>query len=222
MTKTEAKAATCTEAGNNEYYTCDVCELVFKDAEGVTETTVAAETIAKLGHSMTKTEAKEAGCTEAGNNEYYTCGTCGKVFKDAEGATETTVEAETIPASHKWDNASCTLPKTCSVCVLHIPASVRPFEIGNSVVLLVAVLVVDFGQVIRIRQKRFSNKPVCVPHALLSVFPQYLLAISRDWMNVWFVLPHFAVINGTVIRYEIQAFKSNCFFKNLFSLLRDP
>ena len=48
LTKTEAKAATYTETGNHEYYTCSVCQKVFKDAAGTPETTVEAETIAKL------------------------------------------------------------------------------------------------------------------------------------------------------------------------------
>ena len=51
LTKTEAKDATCTEDGNNEYYTCSGCDQVFKDADGTTETTVAAETIAATGHT---------------------------------------------------------------------------------------------------------------------------------------------------------------------------
>ena len=51
-------------------------------------------------------------CLVAGNNRYYTCG-CGAVLK-ADGVTETTVEAETIPAlQHDWDDATCTAPKTC-------------------------------------------------------------------------------------------------------------
>lgn len=87
LTKVEAVAATCTEGGNNEYYTCSVCKKVFK-ADKITETTVADETLAALGHSMTKTEAKAATCTEAGNSEYYTCGNCGKFFSDEAGKTE--------------------------------------------------------------------------------------------------------------------------------------
>ena len=46
-------------------------------------------------HSLTKTEAKAATYTETSNNEYYTCSVCQKVFKDAAGTQETTVEAET-------------------------------------------------------------------------------------------------------------------------------
>ena len=99
MTKTDAKAATCTEDGNNAYYTCSACGKIFKDADGKTVTTVEAEKIAATGHTMTKTEAKAATCTEDGNNEYYTCSACGKAFKDADGKTVTTVEAEKIAAT---------------------------------------------------------------------------------------------------------------------------
>ena len=102
LTKTPAKAATCTEPGNNEYWTCSVCKKVFK-ADKTTETTVAAETLAALGHKMTKTPAKAATCVAEGNNEYYTCSVCNKVFKDERGNTLTTVAAETLakdPANH--------------------------------------------------------------------------------------------------------------------------
>lgn len=98
LTKVEAVAATCTEGGNNEYYTCSVCKKVFK-ADKTTETTVADETLAALGHKLTKTEAKAATCTESGNNAYWTCDTCGQVFKDEQGTKLTTVDAETINAT---------------------------------------------------------------------------------------------------------------------------
>ena len=39
----------CEIAGNYQYFVCDDCDMAFK-ADGVTETTVEAETIAKLGH----------------------------------------------------------------------------------------------------------------------------------------------------------------------------
>ena len=99
MTKTDAKDATCTTTGNHEYYTCVTCGKVFKDADGAKETNVQAETIPALGHSMTKTDAKEATCTESGNVEYYTCGSCGKVFADIDGAKETTIKNVTISAT---------------------------------------------------------------------------------------------------------------------------
>lgn len=97
LTKVEAVAATCTEGGNNEYYTCSVCKKVFK-ADKTTETTVVDETLAALGHKLTKTEAKAATCTEAGNSEYYTCGNCGKFFSDADGKTEIVKDSWVIKA----------------------------------------------------------------------------------------------------------------------------
>ena len=116
MTKTEAKAATCTETGNKEYWTCSTCHKVFSDELGKTETTVAEMTIQAKGHTMTKTEAKAATCTEAGNTAYWTCSTCHKVFSDESGEIETTIEAMTIKATgHDWTpewtvdkEASCT------------------------------------------------------------------------------------------------------------------
>lgn len=39
MTKTAAKAETCGEAGNIEYYTCSKCSKIFSDAEGTTVVT---------------------------------------------------------------------------------------------------------------------------------------------------------------------------------------
>ena len=101
LTKTAAKAATCTEPGNNEYWTCSVCKKVFK-ADKTTETTVAAETLAALGHKLTKTPAVTPTCAAGGNNEYWTCSVCHKVFK-ADKTTETTVAAETLakdPTNH--------------------------------------------------------------------------------------------------------------------------
>ena len=130
MTKTDAKAATCTETGNNAYWTCSKCGKIFKDEAGAAATTVAAETLAALGHDMIKTEAKAETCTEDGNNEYYTCKTCHKVFKNAAGTEETTVVAETLKKlGHDWSNkngicarcdAKCTETHkpgtTCKVC----------------------------------------------------------------------------------------------------------
>lgn len=49
MTQVAAKAATCTEDGNNEYYVCKRCNNVFKDALGNDSTTVEDETIKAPG-----------------------------------------------------------------------------------------------------------------------------------------------------------------------------
>ena len=89
-------AATCTTDGVMTY-TCLDC------AETKIETSPA------LGHGMTIIKAKDATCTEAGNNAYYHCTRCNKYFKDIEGEEETTVEAETISARHKIVDGKCTI-----------------------------------------------------------------------------------------------------------------
>ena len=49
--KTDAKAATCTEAGNKEYWICGGCDVIFADSEAKTPTTAADVTIAATGHT---------------------------------------------------------------------------------------------------------------------------------------------------------------------------
>lgn len=117
MVKTDAVAATCTADGTNEYYTCNNCGVVFKDAEGMTETTVEAEVIPAIGHDMVKVEAVDATCIAEGNNEYYVCNNCGKAFKDEAGETETTVEDEVIAIdpenkNHDWDEGTVVVEPT--------------------------------------------------------------------------------------------------------------
>ncbi len=113
LTKTDAKAATCTEAGNEAYWTCSGCGKYFSDENGTNEIEKDSWVLKTLGHDMTKTDAKEVTCTEDGNNEYYTCSRCGGVFKDEAGTQATTVEAETLKKlGHDWSNKD----GICAVC----------------------------------------------------------------------------------------------------------
>lgn len=73
--------------------------------------------------NMVRTPKKDATCTADGNEEYWTCGTCGKIFSDAEGKTEIELSATVIPATgHSYgepvwnwseDGKSCTVTFTC-------------------------------------------------------------------------------------------------------------
>lgn len=67
--------ATCTSKA-----VCDICKNEYGDL---------------LPHELTKTEAKEATCTEPGNIRYWTCEVCHKLFRDAEGTEEIT-PADTV------------------------------------------------------------------------------------------------------------------------------
>ena len=95
LTKTPAKAATCTEAGNKEYYTCGTCGKFFSDKDGKNEIAKDSWVIDALGHKLTETPAVTPTCAAGGNNAYWTCSVCHKVFK-ADKTTETTVAAETL------------------------------------------------------------------------------------------------------------------------------
>jgi len=62
-----------------------------------------------LAHTLTKTEATSATCTEPGNVEYWTCDACGKHFNDENGATEIEESKWIIPATgHSYgDDGHC-------------------------------------------------------------------------------------------------------------------
>ena len=113
MTKTDAKAATCTEDGNTAYWHCSVCNKYFSDENGSTEIALP-DTVVKAHHTMTKTDAKEPTCTAEGNNAYYTCSVCGKVFKDEAGMQPTTVEAETLKKKAHTPVVDAAVAATCA------------------------------------------------------------------------------------------------------------
>ena len=105
------KAATCIETGVKTY-TCTICKGT------------KTEPIAVKKHSITKTAAKAATCTAAGNIEYYKCTSCNKLFKDATGKTEIKTADTVVNATnnHNWgaatytwskDNKMVTAKRTC-------------------------------------------------------------------------------------------------------------
>ena len=77
LTKVEAKAPTCTEAGFEAYWQCEGCHKLFSDAEGKTEIE-APVAVAALGHTWGDwVETKAATETEEGV-ETRTCSVCGE------------------------------------------------------------------------------------------------------------------------------------------------
>ena len=53
-------------------------------------------------HSLTKVNEQSATCTQDGVQEHYTCDGCEKIFADAAGQTETTLDALKIAAKHVY------------------------------------------------------------------------------------------------------------------------
>ncbi len=98
LEKVNAKAATCTEKGNIEYWKCTKCGKLFKDADGKEEITAEATVTAALGHdkeNLIHHPAVAAGHDEEGSKEYYECPKCHKKFSDPECENEIT-EAEIV------------------------------------------------------------------------------------------------------------------------------
>ena len=75
-----AKEATCTEAGNIEYYTCSVCDKMFSDAEGKTEVTEV--TIPVKAHTEPYTaEVTQAPTASAAGSAELKCPVCEKTMQ---------------------------------------------------------------------------------------------------------------------------------------------
>ncbi len=109
MAHTPKKDATCTVDGTEEYWTCGICGKHFEDESGTIPTTPEENVIPAAGHTLTKTEAQAPTCTEAGNEAYWTCGTCGKYFSDGEGKEEITLDSTVLSAlGHDYKDGVCT------------------------------------------------------------------------------------------------------------------
>ena len=82
-----------------------------------------------VGHQLTAVEAVPATCETAGVEAYWKCSVCGKLFSDAEGKTETTLEKLAIPATGhaygapvwKWnDDFTASATFTCGNDASHV------------------------------------------------------------------------------------------------------
>ncbi len=121
---------TCTERGYTTY-TCSRCSDSYTD--NFTDA---------LGHDLAKTDAVDAGCTTAGNSEYWTCSRCNTYFSDAAGTMEIAKDSWILPAlGHdltKTDaaDADCTTAGnseywTCSRCGKYFSDAAGTAEIAK-------------------------------------------------------------------------------------------
>ncbi|MBQ8414367.1 MAG: hypothetical protein IJX58_03880, partial [Clostridia bacterium] len=125
----EAKAATCTQVGNIEYWYCTECEIVCTDSAFTQQIELANTVVNKLAHEYTNTcdahckncgeltnenaahtvehvEAKAATCTENGNVEYWYCTVCGSAWTDEAKTQVTNLKNVVIPETdHEYLNA---------------------------------------------------------------------------------------------------------------------
>ena len=97
--------------------------------EGKDYTDTKTEPIPAKGHTLTAVAEVPATCETAGTSAHWKCDVCGKLFSDAEGKTETTLEKLTIPATGhaygepvwKWtDDFKATATFTCANDATHV------------------------------------------------------------------------------------------------------
>ena len=108
LTRTEARAASCTAAGNTAYWTCSGCGKLFSDAEGRNEIRQQSIAIPAKGHSpggWTETVVKSSTCTDQGVKHFeQRCTVCG---------VRLNARDEVIPAlGHNWSAWVTTKPAT--------------------------------------------------------------------------------------------------------------
>ena len=111
VTHVPAVAATCTEKGMAEYWLAADGDVYLSNpgdpVSDISSYTGSMPETEALGHNLTVVEAKDATCMAEGNSAYWYCSRCNKLFSDAAGTTETTLDAVKIPkTNHKGLDAS--------------------------------------------------------------------------------------------------------------------
>ena len=111
------------EVGGTRTYTAKVT------FDGKDYTDTKTEPVPAKGHTLTAVEAVPATCETAGVKAHWVCSVCGKLFSDAEGKTETTLEKRAIPATGhaygapvwKWnDDFTASATFTCGNDASHV------------------------------------------------------------------------------------------------------
>ncbi len=140
MTKHEAKEATETEDGNNEYWECGRCEQFFSDAKGehpIEDKSSVVIPTKNHVHEPIRHEAKEATCTEDGNELYFECVKCHTLFLD-ESCTERTTLADVQKqttghqAKSEWEQGEDTHYHVCEVCSEKMTDTETPHDFGTT------------------------------------------------------------------------------------------
>ena len=117
LTVTTAKDATCKEEGNIKYYTCSMCNKIFKDSKATKEISKKDTIVQKIEHTPQAVAAVEATCTEPGLTEGSVCAVCGETLKAQEEIPATGHEFGawvTIKSPTCEDKGSES--RTCLVC----------------------------------------------------------------------------------------------------------
>ena len=98
-----AKDATCTENGNDAYWSCSDCNKLFSDADAVNEIEEIPE-IKAIGHKTELENAKSATCMAEGYTGDEVCTVCNEIIKQGEAIAK---------LEHTYDDGVVTTEPTC-------------------------------------------------------------------------------------------------------------
>lgn len=102
LTETKAKAATCVQAGNSDYWTCSICGKVFSDAQGKTEISLADTIIAATGqHTWSAWKTTTAATVLKAGTQKRTCSVCGKTETKSIAKLKATIKLSSTKKSVK-------------------------------------------------------------------------------------------------------------------------
>lgn len=93
MTHTPENAATCTEDGNKEYWTCGICGKHFSDAEGKEETSLFDTVVLEKGHSYVDGKCSVCEAIDSGFQPIIITGAGGTWQKGAKAGLSFTSNA---------------------------------------------------------------------------------------------------------------------------------
>ena len=86
-----------TSAGSRDYYYCSECDVCYSNEDKDQIVTLIEEAIDPDNHDIKENIAKEATYVSAGNELYYECTLCGKLYEDADCEVETDRASVIIP-----------------------------------------------------------------------------------------------------------------------------
>ena len=109
-----AKSASCTEAGNPEYWTCSICKKNYADKDGKTLLSDEDLVIPAKGHTLVPHAKEEATCEKEGTEAYWECSECKKLFSDAEGTTKIDAVKKIEKADHTLKHIVAKEPTSCA------------------------------------------------------------------------------------------------------------
>ncbi|MBP3204007.1 MAG: InlB B-repeat-containing protein, partial [Lachnospiraceae bacterium] len=99
----ELVRATCTENGMLEYYSCNTCGGKFFKSGSLLTRKTDEELVLPAAHDLEHHASAVATCSQEGNEEYWKCQSCGKIFEA--DATSELAEVPVIPIdvnAHSW------------------------------------------------------------------------------------------------------------------------